>query len=163
MTFDELSNDDLALFQRQLEQLVQERSLPFGEIRVTQSPDSTLIEVTGVVVSDPFLDSFGNAAHRRIKVSVTMFADSPESDREVLWGRMWYSVEKGHSNFFPVPDEYGETVTIRFNWEFDRETLEPSAAEVRDRESVHYVSVLPNENFVAFIKCCSEVAEEWAS
>src|SRR5207244_1212388 len=101
MTFDELSHDDLAQLQQQLEQRVQGQALPFSTIRVTRSPDSELLEVTAVVVSDPFLDSSGNAAHRHIHVSVTMFTVSPETDREVLWGRMWYSVEKGHSNFFP--------------------------------------------------------------
>ena len=163
MTFNELSDDDLAHFQQQLEQRVQEQALPFGEIRVTRLPDSELLEATAVVVSDPFLDSSGNAAHRRIHMSVTMFTVSPETDREVLWGRLWYSVEKGHSNFFPVPDEYGDSVTIQFNWEFDRETLEPRAAEVRDRDSVHFASVLPNPHFAALIECCSEVAEDWAT
>jgi hypothetical protein len=163
MTFDKLSDDDLAHFRRQLQRRVQDQALPFGEIQVTRLPDSELLEVTAVVVCDPFLDSSGNAAHRHIRVGVTVFAVSPETDREVLLGKMSYSVEKEHSNFFPVPEDYGDHVTIHFNWEFDRETLESRSAEIRDRESVHYASVLPNPDFAAFIECCSKVAEEWAS
>jgi hypothetical protein len=162
MTFDEFDDDDLATIRQQLEQLVQERGVPFAEIQVTQSLESSLLEATAIGTSDPFLDSTGNAAHRQIRISVTMFTESPETDRDVLWGRMSYSVETAHSDFFPVSDEYGDHITIQFNWEFDRETLEHRSAEVRDRGSLHCVSVLPNPQFVAFVECCSEVAEEWA-
>ena len=163
MTFNELGETDLKMIQQGLEEQVRERNLSIGDISVTQSPETRLLEVTAVVRSDLFLHSSGNAPHRQIRVSVTMFTENPETERDVLWGRIWYSVEREHSNFFPVPDEYGDDVTIQFNWEFDRETLAHGAAEARERGSVHYVSVLPNAQFTGFVRCCSEVVEQWAS
>ena len=161
MTFDELNDVDLLRIQRELEQKVHERGLAFGKIAVKQSAETGSIEATALVLSDPFLESAPYAVHHRILVEVTMFIESQETDRQVLWGRIWYSVEREHSYFFPVPKEYGDHVTIHFNWEFDRETLQHGVGEVRDRDSVHFVSVLPNEQLKGFVECCSDVAERW--
>jgi hypothetical protein len=163
MTFDELNDADLRMIQRALEQQVREQNLLLDHISVTQSAETRLLEATAIVLSDPYLESSGNAAHRRIRVSVTMFTESPETERDVLWGRIWYSVDRDHSNFFPVPKEYGEAVTVQFNWEFDRKTRAHGPAEVRDRDSLHYVSVRPNEQLTGFVNCCADVVEQWAA
>ena len=90
------------------------------------------------------------------------FVISPDDDSEVVWGQLTYSVPKDRSHFFPVPEEYGDHVTIEYGWEYDRKTLEiHGPAQVRDVDRMHYISVLPNPNFASFIEACARISEGW--
>lgn len=163
MCLDNISDAALARLRDRLVRAVIERDLQITDIHVGIVPKESLLEVTGEVVSDPLLNSAGNALHRRISIAVRMFSESENTGKEVIWGRIRYSVERDFSNFFPVPEEYGEEVKIEFNWEFDRETLEHGAAELRDCNRLHYVSVRPNNQLTEFVQCCSAVVEQWES
>lgn len=159
MNFDDMSDEALATLRNRLVSEVVDRNLQLTDIDVAFLPEQKVLEVTAKVACDPLLDSAGNASHRRINIAVRMFTESEDTGRETIWGRISYSVEKDYSNFFPVPEEYGEEVKVEFNWEFDRETLEHGAAELRDCDRVHYVSALPNQQLVTFVTCCSETVE----
>jgi hypothetical protein len=163
MTFGNLGATQLRAFQGELETEVRRLELPLAEIRVQCLDDQSVIEAIASVVSDRWLNSAGNAAHRTIRVAARMFLESELDDREIIWGKIVYSVPRDHSNFFPVPEEYGTEVTLEFNWEFDRETLQVGAAELRDCLRLHLVSVLPNDTMTGFIECCSVVGERWAA
>lgn len=162
MTFDEFDDSAIEMIRNELEEQTHLRSLQLDRILVSQCLRTGLLDITAIALSDPFLESSGNWKQRCIRFLVRVFTDSEETESEVLWGRVEYSVDREHANFFPVPEEYGKHVTIVFGWEFDRKTLEYRAASVKDRDILHYVSVLPNDDLVAFIECCSQVAERWA-
>lgn len=163
MPFEAVDDKDLATIRDQLEAAVRDRGLPLSEIAVKLDAEAGLLEVAAKLLSDPLLNDSGNAAHRTTTLAVRLFCDSEDTGREALWGRIRYSVSRDHANFFPVPAEYGDDVAIEFGWQFDRETLKSGAAEVRDRGSLHYVSVLPNDQLVGFVECCSEIGERAAS
>jgi hypothetical protein len=162
MTFNEFSDSEIEMIRNQLAEEIARRGMQIDEILVSQCVRTGLLDISAVALTDPYLETSGNWAHRRIRFEVTVFTDSEETECEVLCGRVEYSVDREHSNFFPVLEEYGERVTIVFGWEFDRNTLEHRAASVTDRDMLHYVSVLPNQDFIDFIRCCSEVVEQWA-
>jgi hypothetical protein len=164
VTFNDFDDDDLATIQSELTELAGERGVPFGEIQVVQDFESGQLEMKAVVQSDPLLDDGANAEHRRTIVRVTVFTDSlksDDSDGDSIWVEQVYAIPSKHANFFPVPEEYGDTVRIGFHWELDRETLTPRCCGINDLLRLHYVSVMPNEDLLAFIECCSEVAEGW--
>lgn len=163
MTFHDLSDTERRAFQAELETEVRELELPLTDIRVQCLYDQSVIEATAIIVSDRWLNSAGNAAHRTIRVAARMFLESELDDREIIGGQIVYSVPRDHGNFSPVPEEYGPEVTLEFNWEFDRETLQVGAAELRDCRRLHYISVLPNDIVTGFINCCSAVCERWAA
>ena len=100
--------------------------------------------------------------NEKTKALVKTFVISPDDDSEVVWGQLTYSVPKDRSHFFPVPEEYGDHVTIEYGWEYDRKTLEiHGPAQVRDVDRMHYISVLPNPNFASFIEACARISEGW--
>ncbi len=163
--FHALDDNDLTTIQSELTKLAGERGVPFGEIQVVQSSETSLLEMKAVVQSDPLLDDGRNAEHRRTTVSVTVFTDgltNDDAEGDSIWVEQTFDLASEHANFFPVPDEYGDTVKIGFHWELDRETLVVRCCGINDQLKLHYVSVMPNEDLLAFIECCSEVGERWA-
>jgi hypothetical protein len=117
------------------------------------------VRVQAIVTVDPAL-SGGNVAHREITILVRLFTLGEDEDQPVISASIQYAVAKEFSNFFPVPAEYGQQVRVGFSWEFDRYTLKFGAAELRDRESVHFVSVSPNDYLIEFVRCCSSCVEQ---
>jgi len=105
------------------------------------------VEIRMTLPADPMLPAVpGRTCDRRRNLLVRAVVESEDSGRPVVWCEVEYSVGRGSSFFSPVPAEYGDRVSIRFGWEFDLPSLTPGYADVRDRQSVHYVSVLPSED-----------------
>jgi hypothetical protein len=160
MSFDHLTSNDVASIQRELVTAVSDRCLPLTSVKVCLDDANEEVQVHATVTVDPAL-SGGNATHSEITILVRLFTLGEDDDQPVILASIRYAVAKEFSNFFPVPAEYGQQVSVWFSWEFDRYTLTFGAAELRDRESVHFVSVSPNDYLIEFVKCCSESLEPY--
>jgi len=155
MSFEHLTPTDLETMQRELVTTVSDRCLPLTSIQVCLDDACHDVEVQATVTVDPALPG-GNADHREITILVRLYSPGEDDGRPVILASICYSVAKDFSNFYPVPAEYGEHVSVCFSWEFDWYTLKFGAAELRDRESVHFVSVSPSDYLIEFVKCCSK-------
>jgi len=158
MSFEHLTSTDLATIQRELVTAVSDGCLPLTSIQVWLDDANDEVQVQATVTVDPAL-SGGNADHREVTVLVSFYSLEENEDQPVILASIRYAVAKDFSNFFPVPTEYGEQVSVCFSWEFDRHTLTFGAAELRDREAIHFVSVSPNDYLIEFVKCCSKCVE----
>ncbi len=158
MSFDHLISTDLNTIQRELVTACNDRCLPLTTIQLCLDDSNDEVRVQATVTVDPAL-SGGNAAHREIPILVRLLTLGEDEDQPVILASIRYTVAKEFSNFYPVPVEYGEQVSVWFSWEFDRYTLKFGAAELRDRESVHFVSVSPNDYLIEFVKCCAMCVE----
>lgn len=158
MSFDHLTSTDVETIQRELVTAVSDRCLPLTSIQVCLDDANDQVQVQATVTVDPALSS-GNADHREITILVRLYSLGEDEGQPVILASMRYAVAKDFSNFFPVPAEYGEQVIVCFSWEFDRHTLTFGAAELRDREALHFVSVSPNDYLIEFVKCCAASVE----
>ena len=158
MSFEHPTSTDLEAIQSELVTAVSDRCLPLTSIEVCLDDANDEVQVQATVTVDPAL-SGGNADHRETTILVRLYTLGEDEGQPVILASMVYAVAKDFSNFFPVPIEYGEQVSVCFSWEFDRHTLTFGAAELRDREATHYVSVSPNDYLIEFVKCCSESIE----
>lgn len=122
MTFEDFDDSEIEMIRNEIEEQTHLRSLQLDRIQVSQCLRTGLLDITANAISDPFLESFGTWDHRCIRFQVRVFTDSEDTESEVLWGRVEYTVDREHANFFPVPEEYGKHVTIVFGWEFDRKS-----------------------------------------
>lgn len=160
MSFDHLTSIDLETIQRELVTAVSDGCLPLASIEVCLDDANDEVQVQATVTVDPALTG-GNADHREITILVRLFTLGEDDEQPVILASIRYAVAKEFSNFFPVPAEYGQQVSVCFSWEFDRYTLKFGAAELRDREAIHFVSVSPNDYLIEFVKCCSESLEAY--
>lgn len=158
MSFDHLTLTGLDTIQRELVTAASDRCLPLTSIEVCLDDANDEVQVQATVTVDPAL-SGGNADHREITILVRLYSLGEDEGQPVILASMRYAVAKDFSNFFPVPAEYGEQVSVYFSWEFDRHTLTFGAAELRDREAIHFVSVSPNDYLIEFVKCCAASVE----
>jgi hypothetical protein len=157
----ELDEDDIPRFRDELVDHLTKAGIRCRPLSVTTGfmGDEQVIEVTAELLEDAMLSV------RREWQKTVLFARAyclgEVSEKRVIWGEAKFSVDREHSFFYPVPDEYGERVSIRFGWEFDIDTLTPTYADVRDRNSVHYCSILPSKQFQDFVGCFSRVLNAW--
>jgi hypothetical protein len=149
----QIDDDSLDGFKEDFESALQSEGIRCGPVSVTlvDASGHDLITVSAHLLEDAMMPI--QREWQRTVLSATAYQWSKVSDRPVIWAESTYLVDREQSFFTPVPDEYGEQVSIRFGWDIDIETLTPTYADVRDRESVHYCSVLPSVQLTGFVKC----------
>lgn len=156
-----MSDFDQGTLDQMRAEMVQEVSdsgVVCGSPELSESQQGYL-EFCASLFRDDALDSI--PPRQQATVVIRGYLVSEETDRPVIWGSIRYSVSCDHSRFFPVPAEYGNEISIQFGWEFDAETLQPSYADVRERDSIHYVSVLPSAEVCSLVRCFSSVLNRW--
>lgn len=159
---DNLSEDDLSELKSSISDELWSAKIKFRDLVVAEF-ESEGIEATVVLLSDnlrPELASHFPNRKSRLLVRGPMESSDNEG-QQVYWGQATFSVAKEHSHFLPVPDEYGDDVSISFGWEFDAESLEPSYADVRERNSIHFVSVLPSFEMQKFVRSVADATKRY--
>ncbi len=158
----DLTDKDLEYMTRELEEDFQMRGVHVTNLSVSAPSEFNHIEATGILVQDKLLPNIpGQTCDRRISFKISGLVESPDTGEQVFWGELNYSVPSGQSFFSPVSPEYGSEIAIRFGWEFDAKTLQPSYASVWERNSVHYVSVLPSEELSIAMQCFAGLLKSW--
>lgn len=150
--------DDLDQMQAEMSEELSNSGIECGSITLTES-HSGCVEFRANLLRDGSLDSIPQ--HQQATVVLRGYLTSEEADRAVIWGSIRYSVSRDRSRFFPVPVEYGDEISIEFGWEFDAQTLQPSYADVRERASIHYVSVLPSAEVCSLVRYFSNILNRW--
>ncbi len=170
-----MTDPKLSHFRERLQRRITKRNLPFADLAVDEDeiggdwrviirarctddplfrpPPSVGVNADGSIPTGPW-------NHRQVLVTV-VFSESEETGRRVLLTTVNYRVDRDHANYYPLPEGCGDTVAVTFNWEFDRETLAPGRAEMRDGMRLHYCSVLPPKHAVSFVEACAAEAEDW--
>lgn len=159
---DELSEDELSEIKSSISDELWSATIKFRDLVVAEYGNDG-IEATVVLLSDnlrPELASHFPNRKSRLLVRGPM-ESSDKAGQQVYWGQAMFSVAKEHSFFIPVPEEYGDMVSISFGWEFDAESLEPSYADVRERNSIHFVSVLPSFEMQKFVRCVADAMKRY--
>ena len=158
----DLTDEDLEEMKRELQEDLQMRGIHVTDLSVSAPAEFNHIEATGTLVQDRRLPKIpGQTCDRRISFTISGLVESPDTGQQVYWGELNYSVPSGQSFFSPVSPEYGSEIAIRFGWEFDPKTFQPSYADVRERKSIHYVSVLPSEELSVAVQCFASVLNSW--
>lgn len=158
----DFSPEELDEFKADLEENLQACGLSYKNLCVEVDDAQDLLQVSLLLLSDSVI---GPLDPEQCKVE--FFARLPclginiNPDGGVIFGEFVHSMSKGSSYFFPIPDEYGDWVTLRVNWEFHPETLYCGYGSVRDRESLHHVNIQPSDDLKAFISGVASAARKW--
>lgn len=159
---DDFSEDELSKLKSSISDELWSATIKFRDLEVADCENEG-IEATVVLLSDnlqPELASHFPNRKSRLLVRGPM-ESSDKLGQQVYWGQATFSVAKDHSHFIPVPEEYGNNISISFGWEFDAESLEPSYADVRERNSIHFVSVLPSFEMQKFVRCVADAMKRY--
>ena len=117
--FDE---EDLDQMRAEMSEELSASGVECGSVALTDSEQGHL-EFRASLLRDAALNTVPQ--QQQANVLLRGYLVSEESERPVIWGSIRYSVNRDRSRFFPVPAEYGDSISIEFGWEFDAETLQP--------------------------------------
>ena len=154
--------EELNQFKDELEAAFQACGLSCENLCVEVDEAQELLQVTMQLCSDSVV---GPLDPKQCKVE--FFARLPcmginiNTDDGVIFGGFTHSMSKESSYFFPVPEEYGERISLSVSWEFHPETLYCGYGSVRDRGSLHHVNIQPSDDLKAFISGLSSTARKW--
>jgi hypothetical protein len=160
MTPVDFSPEELTEFKDDLEATFQACGLSYEKLGVEVDASQDLLKITMRLCSDSVV---GPLNPTRCKVE--FFAKLPclgiNIEGGVIFGGFVHSIPRGSSHFFPVPEEYGDWVSLSVDWEFNPETLYCGYGSVRDRGSLHHVNIQPSDDLRGFIGGLSSTARKW--
>lgn len=156
----DFSTDELEEFKCDLETALKAARLSFENLRVEVLESQDLLDVTLQLSSDPVIGAL-DTKQCRVEFFAKLYCLGINIEGPVIFGGFVHSMSKDSSYFFPIPDEYGDWVSLRVDWEFHPQTLCCGYGSVRDRESLHHVNVQPSNDLKAFIKVLSLTARKW--
>lgn len=160
MSPSELSPEDLERFRTDLDSALRGKGLSFDKLNVEALEDEDLLQVSLRLCADSVVGNL-DPALCTVDFFARLYCYGINIEGPVIFGGFTHSMSKECSYFFPIPEEYGDRVSLRVNWEFHPETLYCGYGSVRDRDSLHHVHVQPSDDLMAFIESFASVAREW--
>jgi hypothetical protein len=160
MTPGDLSTKELDEFKAELGAHLQGLGLSFEGLCVEVDDAQDLLQVSLRLCSDSVIGNL-DPAQCTVDFFARLYCYGVNIEGPVIFGGFNHSMSKESCYFFPIPEEYGDRVSLCVDWEFHPETLHCGYGSVRDRESLHHVHIQPSADLMAFIKAFSLIAQKW--
>ena len=161
MSPSDFSDEDLNGFKSELDLALRGKGLSFENLIVEVLEDEELLQVSLRLCSDSVVGKL-DPAQCTVDFFARLYCFGINIEGPVIFAGFIHSMSKEFCYFRPIPDEYGERVSLRVDWEFHPETLYCGYGSVRDRRSLHHVHVQPSDDLMAFIESFSSIAKEWS-
>jgi hypothetical protein len=156
----DFSPEDLDGFKSDLDLALRGKGLSFENLIMEVLEDQDLLQASLRLCSDSVVGEL-DPMQCTVDFFGRLYCYGINIEGPVVFGGFTHSMSKESCYFRPIPEEYGERVSLRVDWEFHPETLYCGYGSVRDRGSLHHVHVQPSDDLMAFIQSFSSIAKEW--